>query len=183
MTNVRPPVPTAASLWRRLLAFAIDYLAIAAYIAVLWGVSTAFEAVGLAPEIAFGDPVRGQLMGFGLLTLPVLLYFALQEGSARQATPGKRAFGLRVESSSGRRLSWSRSMLRSALKLLPWELAHTSLWRIPGWPAEVEAIPAGPLWGLVTVWILVALYLVTVLLSPARQAPYDRAAGSIVAQT
>jgi uncharacterized RDD family membrane protein YckC len=182
MTSAGHPVPTAATLRRRLSAFGVDYLAIAAYIGALWGVSTALASANITPADASADPVRGQLMGFALLTLPVLLYFALWEGSARQATPGKWAFGLTVVSSGGGRLPWSRSLLRSSLKFLPWELAHTSLWRIPGWPAQVETIPAGPLVGLVTAWILAAAYVVAALLSTSRRTPYDRAAGSTVVQ-
>ena len=41
------------------------------------------------------ERLLGHLVGLLTLTLPVTLYFALFEGSAQQATPGKRALGLR----------------------------------------------------------------------------------------
>jgi uncharacterized RDD family membrane protein YckC len=47
------------------------------------------------------------------------------------ATPGKRLLGLRVLTVSGDRLTWPRSLLRTALKFtLPWELAHNAWWNL-----------------------------------------------------
>lgn len=169
-----------ASLPRRLVAFGVDYLVIAVYIVALWLISTGVAALGLVPAGAFADPVRGQLIGFGLLTLPVVLYFALWEGSSRGATPGKRAAGLRVVAAGGAQLPWGRSLLRSALKFVPWELAHACLWRIPGWPGPAEAIPTGVALGLGVVWLLVASYLLMPIVSRSRQTPYDRVAGTSV---
>jgi len=176
--DVRAAAP--ASLPRRLVAFGVDYLVIAVYILTLWLASLGLGALGLGLEAAFADPLRGQLLGFGLLTLPVVLFFAVWESSAWQATPGKRALGLHVVHASGGRLPWSRSVIRSALKFLPWEVAHTCLWRIPGWPDAVEAVPSAVVAGLGMVWLLVALYLLLPVVSRTRQTPYDRVAGAFV---
>jgi uncharacterized RDD family membrane protein YckC len=46
------------------------------------------------------------------------LYFALQESSARQATFGKRAMGIRVVDLDGRRISFGRAALRTLLKIV-----------------------------------------------------------------
>ena len=48
------------------------------------------------------------------------LYFILFEASAWQATPGKRAFGLRVIAISEPSLSWSRAALRYFAGSLSW---------------------------------------------------------------
>lgn len=169
-----------ASIPRRLAAFGVDYLALAGYILALWLVSAGLTALGVEPEAAFAGPARGHVVGFIVLTLPVVLYFALWEASARQATPGKRAMGLVVVSAAGGRLPLLRSLVRTALKFLPWELAHATLWRIPGWPGAVETIPAGAVVAFGAVWLLVALYLLLPVWSAARQTPYDRASGALV---
>ncbi len=68
---------------------------------------------------------NAQLLGFVLLVLPVGLYLYASEASARQATIGKRVMGLRVVSADDLgRPSRSRIIIRTVVKLLPWEVAH-----------------------------------------------------------
>src|SRR5262249_28295765 len=73
---------------------------------------------GLARAL-FGNRVVGQASGFALVTLPVVLYFALLESSAWQASWGKRWRGLRVVDARGARLSWGRALGRTALAFIP----------------------------------------------------------------
>jgi uncharacterized RDD family membrane protein YckC len=72
-----------AGLWLRVLAFALDYLIITAYLILLVTVSVvvnnAFPAV---PATLFANPVSSQITGYLLVTLPVTLYFALFESSS-----------------------------------------------------------------------------------------------------
>ena len=165
---------------RRLGAFGLDYLVLATYIAALTG------AFALLPRSAteplFVTPGRGQLTAFVVLTAPVLLYFALLEAGPRQATIGKRLLGLRVVDARGGRISPGRSLARSAVKLAPWELAHTSLWRIEGWPAPTEPPGGWPLAGLVLVWVLVGTTLACLCFTPRRRALHDLVAGTAVAR-
>ena len=189
MIRLEPPthsLPPPATVARRLGAFAVDYLLISLYIGLL-----VLASLTLGPEVGsealFADPLRGQLASAALLTLPVVLYFALMESSSRGATVGKRVVGIQVRASkgpaAGRRLPLARSLVRSALKFAPWEIAHTSLWRLPGWPGEVETVPWGVALGFALTWVLGGLYLAFPLLSRRRQTPYDRAAGSVVVRT
>lgn len=172
---------TAASLLRRLAAFAVDYAVLSVYLAALTLVAVGLgTGPGSLPTRAFSDPLRAQLVGMAVLTLPVVLYFTVGEASSWRATPGKRVLGLRVVDVDGGRLPWTRALLRTALKFVPWEVAHTCLWRIPGWPAEVEAVPVGVIAGLVAVWLLVGWYVAAALRSDARRTPYDRAAAARV---
>jgi uncharacterized RDD family membrane protein YckC len=76
-------------------------------------------------------PGARQLLGACTLTLPVILYFAISEASARQGTIGKLATRLRVTDRQLRRIGFGRSLLRSAIKFAPWEVAHLSIHRIP----------------------------------------------------
>ena len=108
--------------WRRLVAFLIDGL-------ILGAVMTPF-GLGMWGTMAG----LGHLAGNGVNTLPALiaasmfawcariivswLYGALFESSAWQATPGKKALGLRVTDLEGRRISFARATGRALGKWL-----------------------------------------------------------------
>lgn len=173
---------TFANVWQRIAAFLLDYLIIAAYLALLVIISV---GLGFGPlrsifQAMFANPNSSEFSAFLLLVLPVVLYFALLECSSWQATWGKRKMGLRVIDTHGARLSFPRSLVRSLLKFLPWELTHACLWRIPGWPLAPTTPSPVITAGLVLVWILVAAYLVSMLVSKKHQAVYDWIAGTYV---
>jgi uncharacterized RDD family membrane protein YckC len=174
--------PENASGARRLAAFLVDYGAIAAYIALLAGISIATSSwrgpalEGPGPTTL--DRLRAQALGFLTLTLPVVSYFALMESSNRGATLGKRALRLRVVGTDDRRISVARSFFRSALKFAPWELAHTALWQIPGRPFRDP--PGVANWaGLVAAAVLALVWVGSLFVGRWRT-PYDRAAGTRV---
>jgi uncharacterized RDD family membrane protein YckC len=162
----------AAPGWRRLLAFGLDYLVIAAYIATL---TAASFAVRQFLQLSIGSPttLRERLLGHAIA------FFSLMEASVHQATVGKRALGLRVVTTQGGRVPVGRALLRSALKFAPWELAHTALWHTPG-VFTATAAPTPINWvgyGLSVVgagWYIVSLFV------GSRRTPYDRAAGTRV---
>ena len=166
-------------LWRRLQAFALDYLVICGYLVVLVAFSVLLGLTPLGGRFGalFTDPTSAEITAFALLVLPVLLYFALSESSPAQATFGKRARGLRVVAVGGEAVGFPRALARNALKLIPWELTHACLWRIPGWPLDPQTPPAWVSVGLVMVWVIVALYAVSLLVSKRGQTVYDRLAG------
>lgn len=171
-----------ASAWRRIAAFLLDYLIISAYLIllVLVGFGLGFGPLRGVFEVMFADPNSSEISAFLLLVLPVLLYFALFECSSRQATWGKQRMRLRVTSTSGARLSLPRSLVRSLLKLIPWELTHACLWRIPGWPTD-PATPSPIITaGLVLVWILIGAYLISMFVGKKHRALYDWIAGTSV---
>ena len=173
-------MPTASG-WRRLAAFAVDYLLIAVYLGLLAGLGVALQratgrAVG-APRTRRGR-LLGQALGTATLTLPVALYFALSEAAAGQATLGKRALGLRVVRSAGGRLSRGRSLVRAAVKFAPWEVAHAALWQTPGWPTHPA--PGARTAGGAALALLGAGWYTASLFVADRRTPYDRAAGARV---
>ena len=171
---------TFANVRQRIGAFLLDYLIIVAYIVLLVIISV---GLGFGPlrsvfSAMFADPNRSEISAFLLLVFPVILYFTLLEFSSWQATWGKRKMGLCVIDTHGARLSFPRSLVRSLLKFAPWELTHACLWRIPGWPLAPTTPSAIITAGLVLVWILVAAYLVSMLMSKKHQALYDGIAGT-----
>jgi uncharacterized RDD family membrane protein YckC len=127
--------------------------------------------------LLFGSALSGQAAGFLTLTLPVSLYFILSESSPRQATWGKRKRGLKVVDPQGERLTVSRSIARTVLKFVPWELAHTCIWQISFAPQEPSPLITA---GFVLVWLLVGANAASLLVSRKRQTIYDWLAGTFV---
>src|SRR5260370_9777102 len=122
---------------RRIAAFGVDYLIIAAWIGLITAVgfgASAMVGIETGPVVSQTDKLRGHAMALLSLTLPVSLYFSIAESSQWQATVGKRALGLRVQTVAGARVGLGRSLARSAIKFLPWEIAHTAIWHVPGQP-------------------------------------------------
>lgn len=169
-----------AGLGRRLAAFLLDYLVIAGYIILLILTVGGLMAAGLVPRAAAPDPLLYDSIAFVTLVLPVILYFTLLESSPWQATLGKRRVGLRVTAADGGRLSLRQASLRSLVKFLPWQLAHTSLFYIKGWPFAPEPPTPPVVLGLALVWVIVGAYLVALLVDKAHRTPYDRLARSVV---
>ncbi|MCL7970556.1 MAG: RDD family protein [marine benthic group bacterium] len=173
---------TQASGLLRIKAFAFDYLVILAYLAVLAGVGT-WLTLGPAGDrwsLLMSDPIRADLVAFLTLVLPVILSFALSEASDVGATVGKRRIGLRVVGPGGTRLRLPRSLVRSGLKFLPWQMAHTAMFHIPGFPTSPGEPPAWSPVILSMAWLLVALYLLGLTPFFGRRTLYDRIAGSTV---
>jgi uncharacterized RDD family membrane protein YckC len=57
-------------------------------------------------------------------SIPAWLYFLLSDCSRSGATLGKKVLRLRVVQVGGARVGWLRALARTAIKLLPWEMAH-----------------------------------------------------------
>lgn len=117
---------------QRLTAAVIDLGVIAAWAGVLAAGTMAIRvARGRHPDwLGALGPGGSQALGFALLTGPTGLYLYLTESGRHQASLGKRRAGLRVTSLGGGRASRRQIALRTAVKLMPWETAHTFLWRV-----------------------------------------------------
>lgn len=172
----------APGLFRRIAAFALDYLVSAGYLVVLAIVGSALAFGPLKDEwqTLVASPARMDGLAFLTAVLPVVLYFTLLESSRAGATWGKRRMGLRVIRMGGGRLNRRRALVRSLVKFLPWQLAHTCLFHIPGWPVEPQEPPAWVMAGLVLAMAAVGFCLVTLAVGPTRRAPHDWVAGSRV---
>lgn len=171
-------IVSPSGLLSRGLAFALDYVIIGAYLIAIFGLGAATNArtPGLLAPL-FGTPWSAQLTAFVLITLPVTLYFAFGEAGPTGATWGKRQLRLQVCTVAGRRMTLSRSLGRTVLKFIPWELAHTCIWNI-----SLAEGPVPPIYwtGLILVWLLVAANVLSVVTNRERQTLYDRIAGTTV---
>ena len=166
--------------WRRVVASGVDYGSILLCLGVLSVLGVFSFAIG-AVTTTVATPtgrVLAQLVSFAVLTVPVTVWLAGWEASPGGATPGKRLLRLRVLTSSGDRLSWPRSLLRTTLKFtLPWELAHTAWWNLLLRSSNHGAVLDRLLLSLVCAAI--AVYLVSLVVG-SRQTPYDRLTGTFV---
>lgn len=172
-----------AGLGKRLVAFLFDYLLVLGYVVVLGGVNYGLILSGRGLDRLFpssASPAVKDAIAFVTLVLPVGLYFALQESSPRQSTWGKRKAGLRVVNANGGRLTRRQALLRTAVKLLPWQIAHTSIYRVEGWPLAPVQPPPLVIGGFVLVYVLVGIYVLSMLLSKRHRTLYDWVSGAYV---
>ena len=161
-------------------AAGVDYGLVGVYIGLLSLAGASARAAGLLPDQLTTQPARwaAQLAAIGLLTAPVTLWLAWWEAAPHGATPGKRLLGLQVIVANGDLVSPRRSLLRSVLKVaLPWELAHTAVWRLLVWLGDPQDRAS-------LVLLLLAngigvVYLATLFVGDGRT-PYDRIAGTVV---
>ena len=166
--------------WRRVAAAAVDYGLVGVYIGLLTLAGVSARAAGLVPDQLTTQPARwaAQLAAIGLLTMPVTLWLAWWEAAPRGATPGKRLLSLHVTTADGDSVSLGRSLLRSVLKVaLPWELAHTAVWRLLVWPGDPQDRASLVL--LLLANGIAVVYLVALFVGSGRT-PYDRIAGTVV---
>ncbi len=114
----------------------------------------------------------GQLIGFLILTLPVITYSYLTEKSVWRGTIGKRLQKVIVLTDQSK---ISRSiLLRNILKYLPWEIAHTGVhWIVYYSSNSIET----PIW----VWVILILpqivsvvYFISIVASKGKGSIYDR---------
>ncbi|QAS52057.1 RDD family protein [Halobacillus litoralis] len=162
----------------RVLAFLLDYLLILSYgIFVVGSVSLLFRQP--LNFLFSNSPVIAQITGFVMMTAPVSLYFILSECSKWKGTWGKRKMSLQVVNDQGDRLGLSRSLIRTAIKFLPWEVAHFAIWRLmlPTSYSEKTLYIV-----LNTVNVAILLYLIVPFTNKKRRNIYDWLAGTAVVE-
>jgi uncharacterized RDD family membrane protein YckC len=172
-----------AGFTKRAVAFALDFLVIAGYIAVLLGIGISVTlAVGPLEEGSplLASPIFWDVIAFLFAVLPVIMYFTLQEASATRATWGKQKLGIKVVNAKGERLCVRQAFMRSLVKFLPWQLAHTSLFHIEGWPFVMGNPTPVVMAGLIAAQALVGVYALSLAISKTHRAPYDWVSGAYV---
>lgn len=166
-----------ASVLRRLGAYAVDAVLLFIAFPTILG---AICGLIFYLTIGFDWMQNGFLFWlyvFSIVSIPFWLYYSLLESSAWQATYGMRLFGLQVTDTDGRRISFGRALLRTVIKLLPFELNHlvlflpTPIWRDPHPGFRV---------GFVVVNALMILYFATMFLTRRRQSVHDLIARTVV---
>jgi uncharacterized RDD family membrane protein YckC len=119
-SKARPPRPVLyASFWRRLGGFVIDDVVVLLAALVVQAVVGFLIALAAGPA---ADPFKSQdardVLGTLLWLVISPAYCASMECSRAQGTLGKMAFGIIVTDRAGRRITFWRSLVRFAGKLL-----------------------------------------------------------------
>ncbi len=161
---------TYASFWKRVGAFALDYLLILGYLLGVIILSLLANSVFGASQWLFADRIRAQLVAFFIVTLPVTLYFAISESSQSKATWGKRRLKLQVADQDGARIGFWRSLARTLLKFILWELSHTLIWQLY-FSRQTEMVWINYGFGLV--YVLIGLNIVSLMRTRTNQTLYD----------
>lgn len=171
-----PIIMSYAAFKIRIYAFLLDYLLIVIYgIFVVGTISFVFRSY--INPLFLSSPVTAELTGFFMMTLPVSLYFILCECSKWQGTLGKRKMGIRVVDGVGQRIEIGRSAFRTAIKFLPWEVAHFGIWRLM-LPTDFSEITIYVV--LYAANLVILLYLIIPLSNKKRKNVYDWIAGTEV---
>ncbi len=166
--------PKSSSGWlhafKRLAAYVLDILLLFTLLAPLgfllhWLTGSRLPQTG--PEIW-----RTLLWNF---SLPAWLYFALSDRSRMGATLGKRLLKLQVVDNQNQPLSMGKAVLRTAVKLLPWELVHISAFALS---KEMSTFTTVQTVGLTAANILTVIYFVVAVFTSGQRSVHD-----FVAQT
>ncbi len=162
----------------RVSAYLIDYATIVAYIGILTALSLLLLQEALRPIVSIEEKLSGHAFAFVTLTLPVWLYFTVQESGSKHATIGKRLLKLEVTGSRSGNARFPSIALRNGVKLLPWEFAHAAIWYVPERPF-LDAMPTANLAICMAAILASALYVLTIFVGDGRT-PYDRISGTQV---
>jgi uncharacterized RDD family membrane protein YckC len=156
---------------RRLLAYWID---ITLLYAVLVGLQFGFVAVtgGVVNDWITAQHTGILTWGWIFLTisLPMWLYFILNESGPRQASLGKSLLGLKVTDLEGSRLTVTTAAWRTVCKLAFFEIGHLSF--LFPTPLFDEPDPSFRV-GIVILIALMLSYFVVTLITPRHQSIHD----------
>lgn len=114
---------------------------------------------------------------FLTVSIPIWLYFILQERSVHHATIGKRIMGLVVESQNGEPANLGQIISRTVIKLLSWEIFHLTFM----FPTPLVNDPsAGFRIGFVVGYLILILYVLVLIQTPLYQSVHDLIARTVV---
>ena len=159
---------------KRLLAYWLDFVLLASLLVglqwLLYAASSGF------PFDRLEKGYQIELWVLLSMSLPVWCYFIYFE-RRHGHTPGKRLLKLKVTNNKGRNLSFSQALVRTGIRLLPWELTHLFIlvpepwWNVaePKYPYLIY-IPNA----------LMVLYIVILMISGGKRGIHDIAANTAV---
>jgi uncharacterized RDD family membrane protein YckC len=158
-------------LLRRVVAYMIDIIGLFVLLAplgqaVLW-------LVGTTPR---SGPAMAQTILWNF-SLPVWLYFIISDASAPGATIGKRLLGITVVRMDGTRLRWRQALLRTTVKLLPWELVHLAAFALS---TDLTRFRPAQMVGVALANLLIVVYLLRAGYSRGQRSVHDDVAGTVV---
>ena len=106
-----------------------------------------------------------------MVTLPVSLYFIICDSVIEKQSYGKRKVGIKVVTNQGDSPSVIVSIIRVALKFLPWELSHFLVHRLAS--IGDADVPLSYICIGVIIYILMFAYILTTIFTSRKQSLYD----------
>jgi uncharacterized RDD family membrane protein YckC len=155
---------------RRLVAFGVDVALLAAVLLPL-----AF-AIGGVPAGDRTGPEVWQRIAL-TVSLPSWAYFIACDRLAGGRSMGKRLLGLRATRLEGRDIGWLTALVRTALRLLPWELTHAAFFLLSSGFKRVTPLQIGV---AASTYVLILAYLVVALRNGGNRSVPDLVAGTMV---
>lgn len=110
-------------------------------------------------------------------SVPSWTYFAWGDHSSRGATFGKRLLTLRTKTVGNEQIGTGRAIVRTAIKMLPWETTHAAAFLLApalGTFGTVSCV------GLGLSYVLILLYLGVAWRTDGRRSVHDYAAATFV---
>jgi uncharacterized RDD family membrane protein YckC len=156
----------------RIKAFAIDYLIILVYIGLLFATTLLISRL-FNVDLNDIDTLTAELTGFLTLTLPVILYFSFTEAGRHAGSVGKRKFNLKVVSVKNGKAGIFQTLLRNAVKFLPWELAHLFIYQLSYFSRIDIEPPRWILYGLISAQTAAIVYLLFILIRKDHRSVYE----------
>jgi uncharacterized RDD family membrane protein YckC len=101
-------------------------------------------------------------------SIPAWAYFLLSDLAWNGMTVGKRLLNIKVISLNSDDINFGRALLRTAIKLLPWELAH-----IFGFALADTISQSAVLAGLIAANLLIMIYLVILVINGGKMSLHD----------
>lgn len=154
------------------LAYYIDcIIAFAAVMLIFqWGIMMNIRPyLGITDEW-FHNSWNLEIYVLTTISLPVWLYFSILDSKLSKGTFGKRIFKLQVTDPKGNKIPYLKSLLRTLLKLLPWEIAHIGV--IFPQPLYFSENPEISWLTYAGIGLLLA-YIISVFYQPKKRSLYD----------
>lgn len=163
----------------RTLAYFIDCLIAFGVIMLIiqWAIISHIRAYFGITDAWFQSSINMELYVLFTISIPVWVYFAYFDSEKSKGTFGKRIFKLAVKDNNNQRISLRKSLLRTILKLLPWEIAHIGV--IFPTPIYYEVEPAVRILSYVGL-LLFAIYVISLLTNSKKSTIYDKLLGTTV---
>jgi uncharacterized RDD family membrane protein YckC len=140
--------------------------------------------IGLLVLMALGGPPAAPtgpqvwLAAVLNFSVPAWIYFIWSDRSVHGATLGKRLLGLHVVRMTGERVGTGRALVRTAVKLLPWETIHVSAFALATDPGG--SFDLGQMIGLTVANGLILVYLSVAAYTHGRRSVHDYVAATEV---
>ena len=166
---------------KRTLAYFLDcFIAFTGVMLIFqWAILSNLRSIFGITENWFQISLHMHLYVFVSISIPVWLYFSYFDSIYSKGTFGKRILKLKLVDTNQQKISFSKSIKRTILKLLPWEIIHLGI--IYPRPIYFENEPEIRLFVFIGIALFIS-YILSIWLDTKKQSVYDKLLGTLVLQ-